>query len=141
MYILKSMLAQSHDSVPPAPAFMLTMAFKASASSPRRQLNSTFSRFFLMASASSARCPREEASSLSVIERSSLVSVNFAKSKRNGSIDRFKDLSSFKVAFAAFLSFQKSLPAMRLSSSLILLSFLSRSKIASQGAYPHLKVF
>jgi putative peptidoglycan lipid II flippase len=74
LYMRSSMLAQSHDSVPPAPALILNMALLISCSPLKRLLNSRSSTFLVSRTSSFSTSDIESPSLSSRMETSSSVS-------------------------------------------------------------------
>ena len=132
IYIRKSIAAQSHDSVPPAPAFTLNMALHLSASSLKSVLNSSASSHLAMPARSFLKCSSEAASSGPAMDITSLRSLNSLSSFMKGSMS---DLSAFNFlnnSLERASSFQK--PSLDDSSSreAIFSHFLPTSKITSE---------
>jgi hypothetical protein len=129
VYILKSIAAQSQDSVPPAPELMLTMALSLSSVLSSRLPNSKAPTSAFILSVSALRWASEARSAGSVMDRSPFISLRWERSFLNGPIDCFKPLSFLSALLALSLSFQKSSPDIFSSSFFISVSAFSGSKI------------
>ena len=132
VYILKSIPAQSHDSVPPAPAFMLRMALFLSVSSPSRLLNSSSSSLRCSLWISASKCLRDSLSSGPAMVRISSISLRSASNFANGSTTDLSSFSSLIMPLERFSSFQKSGLESSVSRAFTLSDFLATSKITSE---------
>ena len=110
LYILSSIDAQSHDSVPPAPACILRNALQLSFCPFSIIRNSSFSSFWVNDCRSFAISASNSSSlsSSSASSDKSTTSLSDFRSSWKGMVNSFNSLSLFMVDCAFSLSFQKS---------------------------------